>query len=341
MLPAVDGHGRGAGRAAGRWPGLVVRGGGGLRGRHGGRVRRDLRRDLRRPAPGGRDPPANGGWSRASTATTSRSSSTSRADRDGPLPGIVHTHGGGMVICAAADPQYVPLARRTGRDRALRRRGGVSQRGRQALATTRFRPGLNDCATGTRWTYANRTALGVLAPRRLRRLPAVATSASPWRSRRSGKAGSTRSRASTPACPYIAGTYDPGAPGARVMARETAATSSSPRMCQALVKVYDPTGEHTPRSARLAVPGERGRACRAPAAHGVRQRTRPSAGRGGADLRRAVSWPPACPTASRTVNGTYHGGDTDTPALLPHVYRATIRDIQGFRGVLGLACPGD
>lgn len=41
------------------------------------------------------------------------------------------------------------------------------------------------------------------------------------------------------------------------------------------------------------------------------------------------------PSASRTVNGTHHGGDTDTPALLPHVYRATIRDIQGFAASLG------
>ena len=41
------------------------------------------------------------------------------------------------------------------------------------------------------------------------------------------------------------------------------------------------------------------------------------------------------PTASRTVNGTHHGGDTESLALLPHVYRATVRDIAGFASSLG------
>ena len=36
------------------------------------------------------------------------------------------------------------------------------------------------------------------------------------------------------------------------------------------------------------------------------------------------------PTISRTVNGTHHGGDTEYRGALPHVYHATIRDIQGF-----------
>ena len=40
-------------------------------------------------------------------------------------------------------------------------------------------------------------------------------------------------------------------------------------------------------------------------------------------------------TASRTVNGTHHGGDTDNLVELPHVYRATIRDIQAFAASLG------
>ncbi|BBZ57745.1 hypothetical protein MPHO_47370 [Mycolicibacterium phocaicum] len=30
-------------------------------------------------------------------------------DADGPLPGLVHLHGGGMAICSAADIQYVRL----------------------------------------------------------------------------------------------------------------------------------------------------------------------------------------------------------------------------------------
>lgn len=40
------------------------------------------------------------------------------------------------------------------------------------------------------------------------------------------------------------------------------------------------------------------------------------------------------PTVSRTVNGAYHAGDTEALAALPHVYRATIRDIRAFAASL-------
>ena len=42
-----------------------------------------------------------------STATTSRCTSIARRAPSGPLPCVVHTHGGGMAILRAADPNFV------------------------------------------------------------------------------------------------------------------------------------------------------------------------------------------------------------------------------------------
>src|SRR6478736_5357357 len=83
----------------------------------------------------------------------------SRPDRAGLLPAVVHLHGGGMAIGSATDACY--------------------SRGREYLAATglvvvgvEFRnsggklgphpypAGLNDCAAGVRWTYANLSELG-------------------------------------------------------------------------------------------------------------------------------------------------------------------------------------
>ena len=61
------------------------------------------------------------------------------ADHDGPLPGIVHTHGGGMVLGAAADPNYVRW-----RDELAAAASwwsaSSSATGRASSATTRSRP---------------------------------------------------------------------------------------------------------------------------------------------------------------------------------------------------------
>ena len=79
-----------------------------------------------------------------------------RDDRDGVLPGLLHTHGGGMVMCAAADPQYVRW-----RDE-LAATGlcvvGVEFRnGAGKLGDHPFPAGLNDCATAR----GGRTATGM------------------------------------------------------------------------------------------------------------------------------------------------------------------------------------
>jgi acetyl esterase len=78
----------------------------------------------------------------------------------GPLPGILHIHGGGMVILQAAGPAYVRV-----RD-ALAATGmvvvGVEYRnGGGALGTHPFPAGLDDCTTALQWMHEHRDELGI------------------------------------------------------------------------------------------------------------------------------------------------------------------------------------
>lgn len=85
---------------------------------------------------------------------------TRPADADGPLPGILHIHGGGMVLLQAAGPAYVRF-----RDE-LAATGlvvvGVEYRnGGGVLGAHPFPAGLDDCAAALAWVHAHRADLGI------------------------------------------------------------------------------------------------------------------------------------------------------------------------------------
>ena len=78
---------------------------------------------------------------------------------DGPMPCIVHTHGGAMAILKASNPNYS----RWRDDLAATGMVVVGVEFRNAageLGPHPFPAGLNDCASAAQWVVANRVELG-------------------------------------------------------------------------------------------------------------------------------------------------------------------------------------
>lgn len=80
-------------------------------------------------------------------------------DTTGPMPALVHLHGGGMAFSSAADLVYIRLREH------LAATGlvvvGVEFRNSSAkLGRYPYPAGLNDCASAARWVSANRDGLG-------------------------------------------------------------------------------------------------------------------------------------------------------------------------------------
>jgi acetyl esterase/lipase len=77
-----------------------------------------------------------------------------------PGPCVVHTHGGGMVLMAAADP----LFRRWRNDVAqagMRVVGVEFRNGGGKLGNHAFPAGLNDCASAVKWVHTHKEELGI------------------------------------------------------------------------------------------------------------------------------------------------------------------------------------
>ena len=82
------------------------------------------------------------------------------ADTAGPLPGVVHLHGGGMAIMRAADTVYVRWRENLAATGVVA--VGVEFRNSAGrLGVHPYPAGLNDCAAAIRWVAANRGDLGV------------------------------------------------------------------------------------------------------------------------------------------------------------------------------------
>jgi acetyl esterase/lipase len=78
---------------------------------------------------------------------------------EGPVPCIVHLHGGGMVILQAADPVYVHWRQKLASTGVVLI-GVEFRNGAGKLGCHPFPAGLNDCATAVRWAIRNLKALG-------------------------------------------------------------------------------------------------------------------------------------------------------------------------------------
>jgi len=251
------------------------------------------------------------------------------AERSRTLPGIVHLHGGGMVMLAARDPQFVRW-----RDE-LAATGlcvvGVEFRnGAGKLGNHPFPAGLNDCASATRWTHDNRSALGidriVLSGESGGSNLCLATALKALR-----EGWSERITAIYACCPFVSGTYSPAPPELTSM-HENQNYMLDLVMTQALVRAYDPEGEHATNPLAWPYHANPDDLKGLPPHVISVNELDPLRDEGLVYARKLLA--AGVPTVSRTVNGTYHAADLRCLAAAPEIYRATLRDVHGFAASL-------
>lgn len=250
-------------------------------------------------------------------------------DRSGPSPMIVHTHGGGMALCAAADSLFVRW-----RDEmaalGLSVVGVEFRNAAGALGPHPFPAGLNDCASAAQWTYANRESLGIgkivisgeSGGGNLCLATALKAKQEGWLDQIDGVYSM---------CPYIAGTYYP-IPPELVSWRENGGYQLDSKSSQAMASVYDPSGKNATNP--LAWPYH----ATVEDLKGLPPHTisvnelDPLRDEGLIYARKLMA--AGVSTISRTVNATYHGADTGDLRTIRDVCLSTLRDIQAFAASL-------
>lgn len=251
------------------------------------------------------------------------------ANRSGAVPGVIHTHGGGMVIATAADPNYVRW-----RDE-LAATGlvvvGVEFRnGGGKLGKYPFPAGLDDCASGARWASANSDALGVSnwiisgesGGGNLALATTLKARQDGWLSEISGVYAQ---------CPYISNGYvEP--PAALTSLTENDGYFLSNQMMAPLARAYDPEGGSATNPLAWPYYAETADLSGLPPHVISVNQLDPLRDEGLAYYRKLLD--AGVSVASRTVNGTCHAGDCIFRAAMPEVYLSTIRDINSFANSL-------
>ena len=247
----------------------------------------------------------------------------------GPYPGILHIHGGGMVILSAAGSSY-----RRWRDE-LATRGlvvvGVEFRNAAgALGCHPFPAALNDCASALEWMHANLQHLdasklvvsGESGGGNL-------TLATTLKARQDGRLATIDGVYAQ--CPYISGTYA-SAPPELASLHENDGYFLASDLMGYFVEAYDPGAANLTNP--LAWPWHASvddLAGMPPHAISVNELD-PLRDEGLDYFRKLVR--AGVPAYSRTVNGTCHAGDLLLPGAMPEVYAASARDLAAFAHAL-------
>ena len=250
-------------------------------------------------------------------------------NQTGVLPGMVHMHGGGMVLEKAADPTYVRWRK------SLAQAGmvivGVEFRnGGGELGNYPFPAGLNDCATATQWTYANKERLDIST---------IITSgesgggnlciATALKAHKEGWSNQINGVYSM--CPYISGSYLNPPPELSSLVENNTYMLDGGMMAN-LVRVYDPNGEHTanPLAWPLHVTDD-DLSGLPPHIISVNELD-PLRDEGLAYYRKLMR--AGVSAVARTVHGTPHAGDIAFVDIAPEVTAETLRSIHGFANSL-------
>ncbi len=246
-------------------------------------------------------------------------------DVDGPLPAVLHLHGGGMVLLEAAGPGY----KRWREDLAatgmvvigVEFRNGGGKHGPHP-----FPASLNDCTSALQWVTDNRERLGiskvVVSGESGGGNLTLATTLQAGRDGRISQIDGVYAQ-----CPYISGAYANPIPELASLYENDGYFLACDSMA-ALARIYDP--ERTNATNPLAWPYHastddlRGLP---PHVISVNQLD-PLRDEGLAYFRKLLD--AGVSAVGRTVNGTSHAGDCIFREAMRDVYMATIRDIKGF-----------
>jgi acetyl esterase len=247
------------------------------------------------------------------------------ADRPDRLPGVLHLHGGGMVMLEAAGAAY------SGWRDELAASGlvvvGVEFRnGGGKHGPHPFPAGLNDCTAALRWMIDHAEQLGtstlILSGESGGGNLSLATT---LRAKRDGLVG--RIDGVYAMCPFISNAWAAPVPELASLF-ENDGYFLDVAMMGVLARIYDPDHEHAtnPLAWPLhAAPGDLEGL--PPHVISVNQLD-PLRDEGLAYARKLLD--AGVPVFSRTVNGTCHAGDMIFAGAMPDVFRATVRDIKGF-----------
>ncbi|MDH4075763.1 MAG: alpha/beta hydrolase [Acidimicrobiia bacterium] len=247
------------------------------------------------------------------------------ANAAGPVPCILHLHGGGMAMLAAGDPNYDRW-----RDE-LAQTGlvvvGVEFRNAGGkLGPHPFPAGLNDCSSALQWTADN---LGRLGASKIvvsgESGGGNLTLATTLKAKRDGKLGLISGVYAQ--CPYIYGAY--GDKNSELPSQfENDEYFLACSMMGGIAKSYDPGGENATNP--LAWPfhaSVEDLAGLPPHVISVNELD-PLRDEGLAHHRKLLK--AGVSSVGRVVAGTCHAGDCLFREAVPDIYLATIRDIKGF-----------
>ena len=245
---------------------------------------------------------------------------------DGGLrPGILHIHGGGMVILSATGLSY-----RRWRDELAGLGAvvvGVEFRNAAGkLGPHPFPAALNDCTSVLEWMHASRSALG---------LSKIVVS---------GESGGGNLTLATTLkargddrlhmidgvyaqCPYISGVYASPPPGLPSL-HENSGYFLANDLMGYYVQAYDPGGENSTNPLAWPWHAQVEDLAGMPP-HVITVNELDPLRDEGLDYYRKLT-AAGVPARCHTINGTCHAGDTLMPSVMPQVYAASVNDIAAF-----------
>ncbi|MGE2733780.1 alpha/beta hydrolase [Mycolicibacterium vaccae] len=247
------------------------------------------------------------------------------SDAAGPLPGIVHLHGGGMAIGSAADLAYMRLREHLAATGLVvvgvefRNSGG-------RLGPHPFPAGLGDCAAATRWVSANRGELGVShivvsgesGGGNLTLTLAHKAKREGWIDDIAGVYAQ---------CPFISNRWQDTCDDLPSL-RENDGYFVSCEQLALMGSLYDPAGEHAADATCWAAAATDEELKGLPPHVISVNELDPLRDEGLQYYRRLLR--AGVPAVGRVVAGTCHGGDLLLGSAMPDVFAASIRDLSGF-----------